>query len=226
MTQSEEKTLPVVSVDAEFGGGTGTVNFIQGDRMKFTDGRWANGDGIDIDVNVVLIAMGTARANRLLQDGRFVETIVARTDQELADVSTLNAEIPQDGWPISEITGEPQPPWSRWAAVYLLDAGSGQLWTFANSTIGARICIERLESKVVWMRKLRGERVCPLVKPDSRPMKTRFGRKMRPELGIVDWRDLGGGGKPAIDPPSQPQLPGRVVAEPSLREELNDEIPI
>ena len=80
---------------------------------------------------------------------------------------------------------------------------------------------------------LRGANVVPLVKLDSKPMKTKYGQKLRPEFTILEWRQLGGGGpKEAARIAHQPgqQHPddcaGLQPVEPvSIEEEMNDSLP-
>ena len=82
------------------------------------------------------------------------------------------------------------------------------------------------------MRALRGAAVFPLVTLDSRPMKTKFGTKLRPEFSITDWRDLGGTGNPALESTPPRAIEGKTAAPvgkpvkaPTTTEALNDEIP-
>ena len=84
----------------------------------------------------------------------------------------------------------------------------------------------------VWMRALRGTAVFPVVTLDSRPMKTQFGTKLRPEFSIAEWRDLGNTGNPAIEgtPPraieGKTAAPaGKPVTMPTTAEDLNDNVP-
>ena len=85
------------------------------------------------------------------------------------------------------------------------------------------------------MRQLRGTNVVPLIKLETRPMKTRFGKKQRPEFTILEWRQLarvGAKEAPAqisYQPANQPQTDNlaslQPVSEPTLKEEIRDEIP-
>jgi hypothetical protein len=68
------------------------------------------------------------------------------------------------------------------------------------------------------------------------PFPTRYGMKKRPEFKVVGWFDLsaGGGALPPPDPPKQlpptsgansaPPAAPKQVKEPSLAEEMNDQI--
>ena len=83
----------------------------------------------------------------------------------------------------------------------------------------------------------------PIVRLDSRPMKTKIGLKMRPEFTIVEWRDIGTTPgieqktpqieqqKPAPDStaansskPAVKTKPGKPVKPVTPQEELDDEI--
>jgi hypothetical protein len=84
------------------------------------------------------------------------------------------------------------------------------------------------------MRRLRGPNVYPVVTLGDKFMNTKYGGRQRPFFVIKRWVRLGGeGGEvealPAPAPPKTPQQAldefAKPVAEPSLREELNDEIP-
>jgi len=97
--------------------------------------------------------------------------------------------------------------------------------------VGARIAVERLADKVANMRRLRGVAAAPIVKLDSRPMKTNFGTKLRPEFVVVEWRELADQPevkaiehKPKADK-AEAAKPGRPFAPLTLSEELNDELP-
>jgi len=77
-------------------------------------------------------------------------------------------------------------------------------------------------NRVHAMRRLRGQDVCPIIELSKAPMKTRFGMKSRPEFRIVDWCTFGGGGKAAIEDKAAGM---HEVEQPSLKEELNDDVP-
>src|SRR5262249_52636521 len=153
------------------------------------------------------------------------------------------------------LDGKPKPPWAFVYVVYMCDLESAEIYTFINSTFGARIAYERLTQKLELMTRLRGAGVTALVKPDSRQMKTKVGPKLRPEFTILEWRDLGSEPQPAqLPPPTDKDLPagaavkppaepaaagaakapadkkkrlraGKPVAPPTAAEELNDRIP-
>jgi hypothetical protein len=160
---------------------------LHGTLLKCVDGRWRDNDGLEPPEH--LLAIGTVRALQRWYEQKPIDTIIETADEPLPDHEELNAQIPQSEWETG-LDGNPRPPWQLNFAVYLLDGATAEMYTFVNSTTGARIAFERLNDKLDTMRFLRGENVVPLVALDGRPMKTAFGTKMRPEFTVVDWTDL------------------------------------
>ena len=178
--ETRNENLPTISED----------RIIHGEILRCVDGHWSLRDGTAINLDTLLLAIGTTEA---LQhwDGQIpVEDIPKRPGEALPDVDELNAQIPRSEWK-EGLDGQPRPPWQHAYVAYLVSVDDASLYTFVNGTIGARIAVERLQDKVKWMRALRGVNCAPLVRLDSKPMKTRFGQKMRPEFTIVEWRQIG-----------------------------------
>jgi hypothetical protein len=189
---------------------------ITGALLKFLDGTWLE-SGIKMPTSTKLLALSTHTIPQHWQGGRVVETI---TTKPLPDPAELSARIPQ--WELGP-DGTPRPPWVVTFVTYLLNPHTCEKFTFANSTIGARIASQTLADRVAWMRRLRGSSVVPEVELTSKPMKTRFGVKQRPEFKIIGWHLLGGGNEKA---PEQLALPGLThVTPPSVKEDLNDSLP-
>ena len=166
---------------------------IHGSLLRCTDGHWSTQDALDMSGRK-LLALSTASALQRWQDQTPIETIVD-DGEGLPDVDGLNAAIPRDEWELG-LDGAPRAPWQRQFIAYLLDVDDASLFTFINSTFGAKLAVKKLIDRVGWMRALRGATLFPLIALESRQMKTRFGTKMRPEFTIVDWRDLGTTGEP------------------------------
>jgi hypothetical protein len=78
------------------------------------------------------------------------------------------------------------------------------------------------------MRRFRGEHVYPVITLSDAFMNTRFGGRQRPHFEVKRWIKLGGerGEVEALPPPPQQTtaLPLSEVREPSLKEEMGDEI--
>ena len=103
------------------------------------------------------------------------------TEHPLPDPKQLNAAIPVTEWEIG-LDGKPRPPWKLVYVIYMIDLKTGAIFTYANSTYGAKLAYEHLEEQIGVMRMLRGEHVLPIVRLEKRPMKTQFGMKSRPHL--------------------------------------------
>src|SRR5262245_53887601 len=203
---------------------------IQGDLLKCVDGRWTPQPPPE------LLVVGTTRALQCWSDGKPVDTIIERPSEPLPDLDGLNAQIPQKEWEPG-LDGKPRPPWQLNYVAYFANMNTADMYTFANSTTGARIAWERLTDRIAMMQRLRGKHVTPIVKLESKEMKTNFGRKLRPEFTIVEFRDLGGGGDKQ---PAQLPLPtdkdpapaekkktttvGKPVKPVSRQEELDDDL--
>jgi len=203
-------------------------NVIRGTILRCVDGKWSDRDGLQPPAQ--LIAMGTAEVLQCWRDGKPVDTVVKRDDEPLPDPAELNEQIPENEWE-KGLDGKPRAPWVRQHICYLVDPVSAETFTYINSTWGARIAVERLAEKVANMRRLRGVAAAPIVKLDSRPMKTNFGTKLRPEFVVVEWRELADQPevkaiehKPKADK-AEAAKPGRPFAPLTLSEELNDELP-
>jgi hypothetical protein len=200
----------------------------QGRRIKSIDGLWTV-DGQPVPSPLLAVSTTTC-LQRFPKDGGPPEVIPQRAGENLPDVAELNAKIPQSEWQPG-LDGKPRPPWAKFWVAHLLDPRTAEIYTFSNSTVGARLAVERLEERVQRMRSLRGENVVPLVELGSAPMKTQFSPtpKKRPEFAIKSWH--ANGGTPVASSPAKQiehqasENIGRKVEEPTVREELNDSIP-
>jgi hypothetical protein len=198
-----------------------TERLIQGEIIRFTDGKWSTKEGVALASDLTLLAVGTTRALQRWSARMPVETILERRGERLPDLEELNAAIPEEQWETG-LDGKPRPPWVLQSVVYLINPIDAATFTYLNSTAGARIAVERLAEKVGRMRMLRGSRVLPLVTLDAKAMKTKFGVKQRPEFTIVDWRDFGATSQ-ALPAPETAAL-GKPVTAVSAAEEFNDAI--
>jgi hypothetical protein len=183
---STEAKLPILDLGDE-------NRLIKGTFIKCTDGHWTDRDGIALQPDLRALVLATTRALQRWENKLPVETVMRSSDGTLPDPDTLNAGIPRSQWEIG-LDGQPREPWSRQFVAYLLDPDRAALLTYANSTIGSRIAVCDLEDKIRWKRALSGQDVLPLVKFESKVLKTRFGTKQRPEFAIVSWHRFGGAG--------------------------------
>jgi hypothetical protein len=162
----------------------------------------------------------------------------------MPDIGELNAACPKSEWGV-DLNKNPCGPWQNSTVLYLIDLSSMEKFTFPTSTIGGSIAVREIVDKTKTMRRFRGGNVYPVVRLRSKVMKTKFGKRPRPHFEVQRWITLGGGGSEgrAVPPPApsisaSPTTPdagtrnahasgggGGIVEEPSLREELNDDIP-
>jgi len=218
--EPKKENLPVVMVRGDgFDHVDQNDRLIQGPILRCVDGVWSAKDETELPPDKGYVALSTALALQRWENRLPAETIIKRPGELLPDVDDLNKKIPQKKWEKDD-DGKPHPPWQKQYVVYLLDPATAAVFTFLNSTKGAEIAVERLKHRVKLMRALRGDRVVPVVKLDSKPMSTQFGVKERPEFTILDWRELGGSlsGVPVIK-----QI-GAPVKSVSLQEEMNDSV--
>ena len=190
--ETRNENLPTISED----------RIIQGEILRCVDGHWSLRDGTVVAPDTLLLAIATNEALQHWRDQYGRRRHPQAAGRALPDVDELNAQIPRSEWE-EGLDGQPRPPWQHVYIAYLVNTDDASLYTFINSTVGARIAVERLQDKVRWMRTLRGAQVAPVVRLDAKPMKTGFGQKMRPEFTIVEWREIGGGGGLQNEPARQ-----------------------
>jgi hypothetical protein len=98
--------------------------------------------------------------------------------------------VDKDKWPL-DMNGKPAHPWKYTYFIYLLDAGTGEIGTFATNTIGGTIAVNDLRDQIKFMRNTRPGAV-PIVSLQSRLMPTQFGtKKPRPHFKIEGWKIRG-----------------------------------
>jgi hypothetical protein len=220
---SEDHKLPAVQFDDEEGYDDRVV---KGPILKCVDARSSAHDGTDLKPGESYLCTGTTQVIQRFLDN-VPEFIVREPGKPLPDVDELNSRIDVSEWE-EGLDGKPRPPWQRVYVIYLIRLHDASMLTFISGTAGARIAYNALTSKVYNMKVLRGANVAPIVKLSSKPMKTKFGTKMRPEFEVVEFRDIGGDRKtvPQIESPkTATEQVGRPVRPVSVGEELDDEIP-
>lgn len=204
-----------------------------------SDRGWHDRDGMPLPNPVFVLDM--RQGVRRWQNHELIEEFV---DHPLPDVDLLNGAVPMSEWELG-LDGKPDKPYSMWFAAYLLDPVSAAIFSYLNNTAGCEIAIRRLEGQIKWMRALRGP-VVPLARLADAGMKTQFGPKRRPHFEVQEWRQFGAGeisaqtvSAPQLIPSEPKPTPetivkqievtreaGKPVAPVSLKDDLDDEIPI
>jgi hypothetical protein len=211
------------------------AGIIQGTLIKFTnEGKWPTRDGDELPTDLELVAANVNRVVQKWSDGQPVETIILEPHQKFPDIEELNEKVPKKEW-VEGPDGQPRGPWQAQHILYLLDTGPMDKYTFPTGTTGGRIAIGELRDKLVWMRRLRGPSVHPVITLADKFMNTKWGGRQRPHFKIVRWVSLGGeGGQVEALPPPPPlaagepaksELPLKEVKEPTIQEDMNDDLP-
>jgi hypothetical protein len=137
--------------------------------------------------------------------------------------------------------------WQRQHVLEHVDLADMQRYSWPTGTIGCTRCIADLRDRILLMRRFRGENVYPTVRLSHIFMPTRFGGRERPHIEVKGWPDseptLPAMAEPAMlrkaappvneqptvapttKPTSEPTVKTETVKEPSLAEEMQDNLP-
>ena len=213
----------------------------EGVQIKYTlTERWETKPGADITGKVVL-HLDTLRTQvRWGKNGNPVgPPHILGPGEQYQDTEALNEAIPKEEW-VPGFDGKMRGPLQNQNVVVFGDLATMEryVWPSPVTTIGSAICVRELTEKVQRMRQFRGGRVFAKIGFTKCIFPTRYGERQRPHLQILGWVEPTDDGlmqidprllaepQPALAPKMQPDpAPGaRVVSEPSLREEMGDEI--
>jgi len=205
------------------------AGIIQGTMLKFDNtAQWKTRDDDELPDGLELIIGGIERVVQRWQDGKPVngETRILQPGEKFPDVKALNAAVPETEWEEGP-DGTRRGPYQCQSIVYFVDPKTMDRYTYPTGTVGGSIAIRDVKDKTIWMRRVRGANVFPVVTLGDVFMNTRFGGRQRPHFQIVRWVRLGGEGAgeaPALPAPAETAaLP--VVDAPSMADDfLNDSI--
>lgn len=190
------------------------AQFLRGTLLKFADWRWAKGkEGDQIEEGTQFLVMGSAAAWVRWWDGKPVQYVRREPGKKLPDreeLGDLDASLWQPG-----PDGKSRDPWQSTRFVYLLDPISMEMLTYSTSSSGGRTAVINLADQITRMRELGRVGAQPVVELGAEKMPTKFGMKSKPLFKIVKW--YGGGNENGGGP--------KEIAPPSLKEEMNDDIP-
>ena len=134
----------------------------------------------------------------------------------MPDPKTLNTAIPPEESEIG-LSGNPEPPWSRYFGVYVMNT-AGEVFSSVNKTQGQSIAFGLLTLAIKNGRMIHGDAAWPVIRFEFRVFHSpKYGDIHRPHFPIRHWVLPGGLLAAAPQPIS--------LAPPSLRQELDDEIP-
>ena len=98
---------------------------------------WHDRNDNPLPVGARLIALGCDCVLQRWQDNTASTLYLDPTTGRLPDPEQLNEQIPQSEWEVNRFNNQPEPPWARYAVVYLVDPETGDKWTYINKTSGA-----------------------------------------------------------------------------------------
>jgi hypothetical protein len=222
--------LPVAIAEGDVNGDDiYSDRLLQGIRLKWVDKIWTM-DGAPARELDCFLVTGTGFALQRWVDG-LPEVILREPGRPLPNVDELNEQIPRAEWPIGKFSNEPERPWKIVAFAHFVRTTDAGRFTHINSTFGTRICVRSIRERIRDMAVLRGTPVSPIVTLTSAPMRSKkFPGRFRPELEVIEWRDLGGNQQAQIEAPETgsggaTERIGKPVAEPTPAQEMNDAIP-
>jgi hypothetical protein len=238
----ETRNLPIDGFDDA--GDAQQSRVIVGEKLSFSnEGTWVDPNENEFPSTRELVVTDLARVLQKWVDQKPAETIFL-TSADHPDVEALNERCPKSEWS-EDMGGKLRGPYQIQSLVYAVDLETMARFTYPTGTVGGNIAINDLREAVKMMRRFRGPGVYPVVTLGAKFMKTKFGGRQRPHFVIKRWFTFGpDGGAPVLPPSPQPSLlpspaPAaaapldrnttaakgvRTVEEPSLREELNDDI--
>jgi hypothetical protein len=193
------------------------ARLIRGSLLKFADWKWSIGkekEAVEVKEGRRLIAVATAAAWVKWQGGKPVEYRVREPGVPMPERGELGDNDPAR-WEIGP-DGKPRDPWQNTRFVYMIDPQTAESLTFSTASSGGRDCVINLADQIKRMRGKHPDAV-PLVELGAAPMSTRFGRKSKPTLKVVDWRTTAA--SVVIEQPER-QLP-----PPTPAQELDDVVP-
>jgi hypothetical protein len=214
--QRNDSNLPMLNADRG----------MHGELIQFKDRQHLLQDGTAIPPDRQFLRIHQAQVIQFWQGGRPDPTkdIVEQPDKDFPDVAALNDQVPKNQWELDAITGEPRAPWSLAYAIYLFDPKNAQIYSHMGSTNGQRVAYYTLRERIQWMRAYRDESVAPILTLGEKLFSKRFN-KFRAEFIIVEWRRPPGELEPKRLEKPPAGFIGEKVEPPTLKEELNDEVP-
>jgi hypothetical protein len=218
-------------------GGNDSASIIRGTKIKFTNNaEWITGDGELIASDREFIVMRTIKVSQKWVNGLPEETRLLQPGEPWPDTEKLNAEAPKSEW--REAFGKKLGPWENARAVYLFCPRTYAGFTFPTSSTGGDRAVRELAECMQRAQMVQGPSFFPLVTLTDVHMPTQFGGRQRPHFVIKKFVQLGtpNAGAPLPAPQAAASLPAGSpeaatkpqpsdAQKPSLREELNDDLP-
>lgn len=191
---------------------------IRGAILKFADWRWTYGqEGVVLREGTRLLATGTAHAWVKWVNGKPAVYRIRQPGEQLPERDELG-DTNEGAWELG-FDDQPKDPWQETRFVYLLGENA-EAYTFSTSSWGGRNAVIELGDQIARMRFAKKGAV-PIVELHAAEMKTRFGKKSKPVLKVVDWRYPDGSTLPGATATERPAI----TREPPRNADMGDEIP-
>jgi hypothetical protein len=216
---TNEKTPNALTVSDGFSdSGDAAASPLRGISFRFKDGDYlAYSEPFNVKGRA-FAAIDKADGWQKLAEGVPPEYLMRKPGQ----LRPLRPHVDEKDWPV-DLNGKPAHPWKLTRYLYLLDTATGEVSTFWSNTVGGRIAFDELSDQVKFARGAQPEAV-PVIALESTMMPTQYGsKKPRPYFHILGYkmRSHVGSQNLLTDETKTPL----VEVKPSLKEELNDEIP-
>jgi hypothetical protein len=198
-----------------------------------------------------LVSLGLSKVVQKFVNKQLVEIIPVGPNDAFPDVDVMNEKAPKEEWGFA--FGKPQGPYNKLLILKLLDPETMDRFAFVTRSLGGSIGIGDLTDKIKIRRRLQGAGVVPVVCCRTRPWKTSYNpNDRRPHFEPRRWIKLDGEGEQLPKPAEPPKLVtaiaapivpeaapkptasatvvpaaapiGQPVAEPTRKEELQDDI--
>jgi hypothetical protein len=195
--------------------------------LKFDTDKYVTREGDVIGPEHHLLSMGLVKVVQKFVQGKLAKTIIVPPGEKMPDVERMNEEAPREEWgPDPFNPGNMVGPYSGVLVLKFIEEPALNRYAFITKSLGGCIAVGDLSDKIKIMRRLHGPDVTAIVSPQTTLWKTRFSVRKRPHFQVVGWRKLGsdGNGEP-LPPPKTPLTLGTTVAPPTLKEEMQDEVP-
>jgi hypothetical protein len=199
-------------------------NYIQGDVIRFRDGRYYIGkEGRAAPEGMRLAVVDLRSCWVRWEGGRPAEQVEQSPGSRLITREELRF-LNESEWDAG-LDGEPRDPWQDSRYLSLIDSKTAASYTFITATWGGRSAIAALSDQIARAQRAHSGAL-PIVELKWTEMPTQYGRKTKPLFEVVDWR-RGPGADSA--PPAPPAAPGRsrgsTTIESGRKAPIDDNIP-
>jgi hypothetical protein len=199
--------------------GDTTASPLRGIAFKFKDGSYYAYSDPFPTYDRTFVVIDTADGWQKLAEGMPPEYLMRQPGQ----VRPPRPHVDEKDWPM-DFNGRPAHPWKLTRYLYLLDTKTGEVSTFWSDTIGGKVAFDQLSQQVKVTRGAMPGAV-PVIALESALMPTQYGsKKPRPHFRIAGYKLRGDIGSQNLLT-DETKTPFIEVQQPSLADEMNDDLP-